>query len=281
MGAGNLTPGQNTTPEPGHQNTDPYALSGQGAYTNPVKPEDYSVVDFTQSGPGQAYGAGQQANLQQMMAALAAQLGQTGQQAQGAYNTAQTGVQGAYNTAQTGANTALSGLQQNYADTLNNYSGAAMQGANAQALANVRGIGNQYGSMGAGGSGAARAAAAQGANAPLYAAQQNIAQLQGQQAGQLAQLGSSNALNLGQMGQTGAMGLGQMGQQNAFQLGQMGQQNALAGGQMGQSNLNDLYSQFSGVVAPQYIQGPSQLETQTGQTALLQAQNEARKGQAS
>lgn len=96
------------------------------------------------------------------------------------------------------------------------FSQAAMQAANQQALSNVRGIGGQYGAMGAANSGAAYAAAAQGANAPLYAAQTQIAG-------------------------------------------------------MGQQNINDLYSQFSGVVAPQYMQQPSQLETQSAQQAYVDA----------
>ncbi len=48
---------------------------------------------------------------------------------------------------------------------------------------------------------------------------------------------------------------------------------------MGQQNTNALYDQFSGIVAPQYAQQPSQLETQAQQIALMNAQTEARKQQ--
>jgi hypothetical protein len=139
--------------------------SMEPGYTNPVKPADYSAVDFTQTGPGAGYKAAQDANMAQ-------------------------------------------------------FSQAAMQAANQQALSNVRGIGGQYGALGAANSGAAYAAAAQGANAPLYAAQTQIAG-------------------------------------------------------MGQQNINDLYSQFSGVVAPQYMQTPSPYEQEMGNLALQQSRKDA------
>lgn len=134
-------------------------------YTNPVRPQDYGTVDFTQTGPGAGYRAAQDANMAQ-------------------------------------------------------FSDAAMRAANQQALSNVRGIGGQYGAMGAANSGAAMAAMAEGANAPLYQAQTQIAG-------------------------------------------------------MGQQNINDLYSQFSGVVAPQYMQQPSPYEQGMGEMAYRQAQKDS------
>lgn len=134
-------------------------------YTNPVRPQDYSVVDFTRTGPGAGYQAAQSGNMAQ-------------------------------------------------------FSQAAMQAANQQALSNVRGVGGQYGALGAANSGAAYAAMAEGANAPLYQAQTQIAD-------------------------------------------------------MGRQNINDLYSQFSGVVAPQYMQQPSAYEQEMGDLALQQARKDS------
>lgn len=135
--------------------------SSTPGYVNPVKPSDYSTVDFTQTGPGAGYAAAQEANMAQ-------------------------------------------------------FTDAAMRAANQQALGNVRGVSGSYGAVGGGQSGAAYAAAAEGANRPLYEAQTQIADMRRQ-------------------------------------------------------NTNDLYSQFSGVVAPQYMQTPSDLETAAGQQAYVDA----------
>jgi len=106
-----------------------------------AKPEDYTMIDFTNSNAMQQF-----------------------------RNTANQAI------AMMGRPQQAQAEQMDLAAYQAKYNPMAMKMAGVQALANVRGIGDQFGSAGAAQSGAAQAAAAEGAANPFYAAQQQMAQ---------------------------------------------------------------------------------------------------------